>query len=98
MLKTIIGKLERKKIMAWTLMWLNWSVATINVILQLIYIYIYIDMVVKITIWIVGLHDFTIPPHQNVQDRIRIVKMVGLYVRSCKIVGSYGILPILPKT
>ena len=42
MLKTIIGKLERKKIMAWTLMWLNWSVATTNAMLQLIYIYIYI--------------------------------------------------------
>ena len=25
MLKTIIGKLERKKIMTWMLMWLNWK-------------------------------------------------------------------------
>ena len=36
MLKTIIGKLERKKIMTWILMWLNWNVATINVMLQFI--------------------------------------------------------------
>ena len=45
MLKTILGKLERKKIMTWTLMWFNQSVATINITLQLleIYIYIYID-------------------------------------------------------
>ena len=48
-------------------------------------------MFVKITI--VGLHDFTISPHQNVQNRTRIIKMV----RSYKIIGSYGILPILPK-
>ena len=39
MLKTIIGKLEKKKrkekeIMTWTLMQFNWSVATINVTLQ----------------------------------------------------------------
>ena len=37
MLKTIIEKLERKKIMTWMLMWLNWSVATINAMLQFIY-------------------------------------------------------------
>ena len=36
MLKTIIGRLERKMIMIWTLMWLDWSVATINVTLQLL--------------------------------------------------------------
>ena len=36
MLKKIIGKLERKKIMTWILMWLNWSVATINAMLQLL--------------------------------------------------------------
>ena len=30
MLETIIGKLKRKKIMAWALMWLNWGVAIIN--------------------------------------------------------------------
>ena len=39
MLKTIIGKLERKKIMTWILMQLNWNVATINVMLQLLDIY-----------------------------------------------------------
>ena len=46
MLKKIIGKSERKKIMAWMLLWLNWSIITINVMLQLldIYIYIYIDI------------------------------------------------------
>ena len=43
-------------------------------------------MVVKIAIWIVGSHDFTIPPHQNNQNRTRIVKMVGSYVGLCKIV------------
>ena len=47
MLKKIIGKLERKMIMTWMLMWLNQSGATINVMFQLldiyIYIYIYID-------------------------------------------------------
>ena len=37
MLKTIIEKLERKKIMTWMLMWLNWRVATINAMLQFIY-------------------------------------------------------------
>ena len=42
MLKTIIRKLERKKLMTWMLMWLNWSIAIINVVLQFIYIYIYI--------------------------------------------------------
>ena len=43
--KKIIGKLERKMIMMWMLMWLNWSVTTINATLQFldIYIYIYID-------------------------------------------------------
>ena len=44
MLKTIIRKLKRKKIMTWTLMCLNWSVVIINVTLQLLYIYIYIDL------------------------------------------------------
>ena len=42
MLKTIIEELvkkRRKKIMTWMLMWLNWSVATINSILQLLEIY-----------------------------------------------------------
>ena len=39
MLKKIIGKLERKKIMTWALIWLNWSVATINATLQLLDIY-----------------------------------------------------------
>ena len=35
--KKIREKLEKNRIMTWTLMWLNWSVATIY-----IYIYIYI--------------------------------------------------------
>ena len=37
MLKTIIGKLEKKKvkkIMTWIVMWYNWNVATINAMLQ----------------------------------------------------------------
>ena len=42
--KKIIGKLERKMIMTWMLIWLNWSVATINVTFQLLDIYIYIQM------------------------------------------------------
>ena len=42
MLKKIIGRLERKMIMMWMLIWLNWSVATINTTLQLLDIYIYI--------------------------------------------------------
>ena len=41
MLKKIIGKLERKMIMTWMLMWLNWSGATINVMLQLLDILAY---------------------------------------------------------
>ena len=48
-----------------------------------------LGMVVKIAIWILRSHNFTIPPHQNDQNRTRIVKMVG----SCKIIqdrmGSY---------
>ena len=43
MLKTIIGKLERKKIMMWILMQLNWNVATINVMLQLLDIYRFVQ-------------------------------------------------------
>ena len=44
MLKTIIEKLKRNRIMTWMVIWLNRSVVTINVTLQLIYIYIYIDV------------------------------------------------------
>ena len=51
MLKTIIGKLERKKIMTWMLMWLNWKrsnnkyyVSASRDIYIYIYIYIYIDI------------------------------------------------------
>ena len=36
MLKTIIGKLERIKIMTWMLMWLDRSVVTINATFQLL--------------------------------------------------------------
>ena len=60
-------------------------------------------MVVKIAIWIIGLHNFIITPHQNVQNHTRILKIVGSYVRSYvgsyvgSYVRSYGILPILPK-
>ena len=36
-----IGKLERKKIMTWILMWLNWSVVILNTTLQLLDIYRY---------------------------------------------------------
>ena len=39
MLKTILGKLERKKIMMQMLIWFNWSVTTINATLQLLDIY-----------------------------------------------------------
>ena len=39
--KKIIGKLKRKMIMTWILMWLNWSVATINATFQLLNIYKY---------------------------------------------------------
>ena len=34
MFKTIIGKLERKNIMTWMLMWHNWSIIIINVTIQ----------------------------------------------------------------
>ena len=37
----IIGKLKIKKIMTWTLMWFNWSVATINATFQLLDMYRY---------------------------------------------------------
>ena len=41
--KYIIGKLEKKMIMTWTLlMWLNWSIVTINDILQLLDTYRYV--------------------------------------------------------
>ena len=39
MLKTILGKLERKKIMMQMLIWFNWSVTTINATLQFLNIY-----------------------------------------------------------
>ena len=39
--KNYIRKLERKRIMTWTLIWLNWSVATINATFQLLDIYKY---------------------------------------------------------
>ena len=39
MLKKIIRKLERKMILMWTLMWLNWSVIIINVMFQFLDIY-----------------------------------------------------------
>ena len=42
MLKKIIVKLERKNIMMWLLMWLNWSIEIINDTFQLLDIYIYI--------------------------------------------------------
>ena len=45
MLKKIIGKLERKKIMTWILMQLNWNVATINVMLQLLDIYRFVQKI-----------------------------------------------------
>ena len=45
MLKTIIGKLERKKIMTWMLMWIIWSVATINDTLQLLDIYRFVQKI-----------------------------------------------------
>ena len=41
MFKKIIGRLERKMILMWILMWLNWSVAIINAMLQLLDIYRY---------------------------------------------------------
>ena len=39
MLKPIIGKLEKKMIIRWTLMWLNWIVAIINATLHFLDIY-----------------------------------------------------------
>ena len=56
MLKTIIEKLKRKMKMTWTLMWLNWNVATINenidiyiyrIYIYRIYIYLYIFLYVS---------------------------------------------------
>ena len=42
MIKNHIKNWE-KMIMTWFFMWLNWSIATINAMLQLLEIYIYID-------------------------------------------------------
>ena len=43
MLKKIIGKFEKKKrIITWTLMWLNQRIATINATFKFLDIYIYI--------------------------------------------------------
>ena len=39
MLKTIIKIGEKKKIITWTLMWLNQSVTTLNVTLKILIIY-----------------------------------------------------------
>ena len=39
MLKTIIKIRKKKKIITWTLMWLNWSVTTLNVTLKILVIY-----------------------------------------------------------
>ena len=39
MLKKIIGKLKRKRIMTWMLMWLNVSTITLNATLSLFVIY-----------------------------------------------------------
>ena len=41
MLKNIIIKLKRKRIMTQMLMWLNWSVTTINATFQFLDIYRY---------------------------------------------------------
>ena len=51
------------------------------------------SMVVKIAIWIIGSHDFTIPPHQNIQNCTRIVKMVG----SCRVVWDSTRTSVLMK-
>ena len=45
MLKTIIGRLKRKKIMTWILMWLNWSVAEINAMLKLLDLYRFVQKI-----------------------------------------------------
>ena len=37
-------KIKRNRIIMWTLMWLNRSIATINTTFQLLDIYIYIDV------------------------------------------------------
>ena len=39
MLKTIIKIRKKKKIITWTLMWLNWSETTLNVTLKILVIY-----------------------------------------------------------
>ena len=39
MLKNIIRKCEKKMIMTWKLIWLNWNVVIINVTLQLLNVY-----------------------------------------------------------
>ena len=51
-----------------------------------------VTMVVKIAFQIIGSHDFMILSHQNVQNRIRIVKIGGSYVRSCGIVQERRIV------
>ena len=47
MLKKITGKLKSKMIMTWTLIQLNQSITTINATLQLLDIYIDIDVCAK---------------------------------------------------
>ena len=51
MLKTIMGKLKRKKTMAQMLMWFNQSVAIINVMLQFLDIYRYRLVVDPRDVW-----------------------------------------------
>ena len=64
MLKKIIEKLERNWIMTWTLMLLNWSIATINTTFQFIYIYI-LSVIYAIQSCQVVTHDetFLTTPH-----------------------------------
>ena len=52
--KKIIGKLERKTIMTWMLMWLNWSIATINATFQLLDIYRLLRLFAEIADYLFG--------------------------------------------
>ena len=47
-IKNNYKKMERKKIMTWTLMWLNVSAAALNTTFQLLVIYRYLDMIYKL--------------------------------------------------
>ena len=47
-------KIRKKMIMTWMLMWLNWSAVIINVMFQLLDIYIYIYIYIYIDVFCIA--------------------------------------------